>query len=63
MYLPKINENQMKRLYELREYLKEKGYKATIAGLVREMIDNGLTRYDELINVDKIKKIENRNNN
>ena len=56
MYLQKIDENQIKRLYELREYLKEKGYKATIAGLVREMINDGLEHYDRIISVNGLKE-------
>ena len=48
MYSPKIDEEQVKKLYQLREYLKEKGYKTTMAGLVREMINKGLAYYEGL---------------
>jgi hypothetical protein len=60
MYSLKIDENQIKRLYELREYLKEKGYKATIAGLVREMINDGLEHYDGIMNVNGLKEPKDR---
>lgn len=42
MYLLKIDQDQMKKLYYLREYLKETGLKDTIAGLVREAITHYL---------------------
>lgn len=38
MYSPKIDENQIKRLYHLRERLKARGQKATMIGMVREAI-------------------------
>lgn len=38
MYSPKIDENQIKRLYHLRESLKADGQKATMIGIVREAI-------------------------
>ena len=47
MYLLKIKPEQMTSLYYLREYLKEKGYRATISGLVREMINEGLKHYEK----------------
>jgi len=57
MYLLNIGKDQMKKLYKLREYLKKKGRKATIVGLVREMIEDGLKRYDKMKDV----KIEDIN--
>lgn len=42
MYSPKIDENQIKRLYRLRETMKENGDKATMAGVVREAIEKYL---------------------
>ena len=38
MYSPKIDENQIQRLYRLREFLKAEGQKATMIGMVREAI-------------------------
>lgn len=49
MYSPKIEPDQIEKLYRLREKLKEKGQKATMKGLVREMIDEGLKKRDEVI--------------
>lgn len=36
MYSPKIDENQIKRLYHFREHLKSQGHNVTMIGMVRE---------------------------
>jgi len=46
MYSPKIDENQIRRLYRLREFEKSKGKKSSIAGLVRDAIEKYL-KYKE----------------
>lgn len=43
MYSPKIDENQIQRLYRLRESLKEGGEKTTMTAMVREAVENYLT--------------------
>jgi len=45
MYLIQLTPEQLKRLYYLREEQKEKGQKSTIAGIVREAVENWLTYY------------------
>src|SRR5574340_235612 len=42
MYSPKIDENQIKRLYRLRELSKEIGERTTMTAMVREAIENYL---------------------
>ena len=44
MYSPKIEPGQIEKLYRLRERLRKQGQKATMTGLVREMIDEGLKK-------------------
>ena len=43
MYSPKIDENQIQRLYRLRESMKENGTKTTMAAMAREAIEQYLT--------------------
>src|SRR3989344_5828227 len=43
MYSPKINENQIQRLYRLRESMKENGTKMTMTTMAREAIEQYLT--------------------
>lgn len=43
MYSPKIDENQIQRLYRLRESMKENGAKVTMTAMTREAIENYLT--------------------
>ncbi len=47
MYSPKIDENQIQRLYRLREFLKAEGQKATMIGMVREAIEEYLTENEK----------------
>jgi len=42
MYSPKIDENQIQRLYRLREAMKENGTKTTMAAMAREAIEQYL---------------------
>ncbi|PIT92777.1 MAG: hypothetical protein COU08_00650 [Candidatus Harrisonbacteria bacterium CG10_big_fil_rev_8_21_14_0_10_42_17] len=42
MYSPRIDENQIQRLYRLREFLKADGQKATMIGMVREAVESYL---------------------
>lgn len=48
MYTPKIDENQIQRLYRLRESLREDGEKATMTAMVREAIEKYLTDNENL---------------
>jgi len=43
MYSPKIDENQIQRLYQLREAMKESGTKTTMTEMTREAIEQYLT--------------------
>lgn len=43
MYSPKIDENQIQRLYRLRESMKENGAKVTMTAMTREAIEKYLT--------------------
>jgi hypothetical protein len=47
MYSPKINENQIQRLYRLRETTKENGEKTTMVAMVREAIEDYLTENEK----------------
>lgn len=47
MYSPKINENQIQRMYRLRESMKENGTKMTMTTMVREAIENYLTENEK----------------
>ena len=49
MYLIQLTPEQLKRLYYLREELKEKGQKSTIADIVREAVENWLTYYENKV--------------
>lgn len=40
MYNPKINNEQLKKLYLLKEFIRKKGVKCSIAGLVRDALDD-----------------------
>ena len=42
MYTPKINENQIQRLYRLRESLRDGGEKATMTAMVRDAVEKYL---------------------
>ena len=42
MYSPKIDENQIQRLYRLRESLRESGEKATMTAMVRDAVEEYL---------------------
>jgi len=42
MYSPKIDNNQIRRLYRLRESLKANGEKVTMAGMVRDAVEKYL---------------------
>jgi len=39
MYTPKLKEEQIRKLYQLREEFKKGGKKITMAGMVREAVD------------------------
>ena len=47
MYSPKINENQIQRMYWLRESMKENGTKVTMTTMVREAIEDYLTENEK----------------
>jgi hypothetical protein len=47
MYSPKINENQIQRMYRLRESMKENGTKMTMTTMVREAIKDYLTENEK----------------
>ena len=47
MYSPKINENQIQRMYRLRESMKENGTKVTMTTMVREAIEDYLTENEK----------------
>ncbi len=47
MYSPKINENQIQRLYRLRETTKENGEKITMVAMVREAVEDYLTENEK----------------
>lgn len=47
MYSPKIDENQIQRLYRLRESMKDKGVKVTMTTMVREAIEDYLTENEK----------------
>ena len=42
MYSPKINEKQIKKLYRLRERMREQGQKITMTAMVAEAIEKYL---------------------
>lgn len=39
MYSPKVREDQVKKLYELREHFTRNGKKMTMTGMVQEAVD------------------------
>ncbi len=43
MYSPKIDKNQIQRLYRLRETMRENGEKTTMVAMVRDAIEKYLT--------------------
>ena len=47
MYSPKIDENQIQRLYRLRESMKDNGVKVTMTTMVREAIEDYLTENEK----------------
>lgn len=47
MYSPKIEENQIQRLYRLRESMKENGEKTTMTAMVRDAIEEYLTENEK----------------
>ena len=47
MYSPKIDENQIQRLYRLRESMKENGEKVTMTTMVREAVEDYLTENEK----------------
>ena len=47
MYSPKIDENQIQRMYRLRESMKESGMKVTMTTMVREAIEDYLTENEK----------------
>ena len=49
MYTPKLKEEQIRKLYQLREEFKKGGKKITMAGMVREAVD----KYISSLEIDK----------
>lgn len=47
MYSPKIDEEQIQRLYRLRETMRESGEKATMTAMVRDAIEEYLTENEK----------------
>ena len=47
MYSPKIDENQIQRLYRLRESQKKNGEKTTMTAMVREAVEDYLTENEK----------------
>lgn len=56
MYSPKINNNQIKRLYRLRESLKSGGERVTMVGIVRDAVEKYLDEFETRKNKRHTKK-------
>lgn len=56
MYSPKINNNQIKRLYRLRESLKSGGKRVTMVGMVRDAVEKYLDEFEMRENKRRAKK-------
>ena len=47
MYSPEVKEEQIKRLYKVKEWFRSKGVRTTMAGLARDAIEDHLGTWEE----------------